>query len=41
MISGDTRGRRSTAREEHTNFWRLLRSITEGEPKKVVRSIKG
>ena len=26
--------------EEHTNLWRLLRRITEGESKKVVRSIK-
>ena len=27
--------------EEHTNLWRLLRRITEGESKKVVMSIKG
>ena len=26
--------------EEHTNLWRLLRRITEGESKKVVMSIK-
>ena len=26
--------------EEHNNLWRLLRTITDGESKKVVMSVK-